>query len=102
MSARPILGSGKNRYINFDTRPVFRVRFKPHAHETWKRIFDDCECDSLADHRFFNSRQHVEFDVYSWDQYPSEKTDFFAVDDDYRVLPFAMFESFVPDFRSAP
>lgn len=97
MGKRTVHGSGKHRYVDFSTRPVYRVRFKPFAHELWKKIFDDCGCDSLADHQFFAKRQHVEFDVYPWDEHPNAGTDFFAVDDDDRVLPFSMFESFSPE-----
>jgi hypothetical protein len=66
----------------------------------WSEIFGDCETETLRYHQFFSKRQHTEFDVYSWDEHPGEETDFFAVDDDDLVLPFAMFESFSPDFRS--
>lgn len=96
-----IHGSGNHRFVYFSTRPVFMAKLRPDAHKRWSEIFSDCECESQRYVDFFADREGKEFDVYSWDISPNESTEFFDVDDSDIVLPFALFDTFEPDFRSA-
>lgn len=96
-----IFGIGDRRYVWFECRPVYKVRFKPYAHALWAAYFNDCECDSPDDIKFFKDREGIEFDVYSWDNTPGMSTWFFAIDDSDRSLPEALFESFQPEWRKA-